>query len=344
MEIEKLHSRVAELEAELAVLHTSLAQVQERANQAALECAITELELSQIVNASPDGICVIDVQLCIQRINPSLQQILGIGAAEALGRSCCELIGGPACNTAQCSMQQILQGRERIELDIEWRSPKGHVTPFILTVTPFRGLSGEIIGGVLALKDITQRKRTESELRDLNAELQRLACLDGLTQVANRRRFDEVLDQEWRRMGREKLPLSMILCDIDMFKRYNDSLGHLQGDNCLRVVAKAIGACARRPADLVARYGGEEFALILPNTNGDGAQHVAEVVRQTVISQQLAHPCSPAGPWVSISLGISCVVPSTHIKPADLVAAADRALYAAKEAGRNCAILVPIEA
>jgi diguanylate cyclase (GGDEF)-like protein/PAS domain S-box-containing protein len=343
VETEDLRRRVAELEEELAALHASLDDVLAQANQASLECAITELELNQIVNTNPDGLCIVDENFQIQRINPALLQILGIRSEDAVGRPCRELIHGPACGTPRCSMMQILQGRERIVCDIEWRNPKGSITPFILTATPFRGLSGEIIGVVIALKDITERKRTESELQRANAELQRLACLDGLTQVANRRRFDEVLDQEWRRMGREKLPLSLILCDVDAFKSYNDTLGHLQGDDCLRVVAKTIAGCVRRPADFVARYGGEEFILVLPNTHAEGARHLAETIRAAVVGMQIAHPRSPAGPWVSISLGLSSVVPPADADASELVAAADHALYAAKSGGRNRVVYLPME-
>jgi PleD family two-component response regulator len=108
-------------------------------------------------------------------------------------------------------------------------------------------------------------------LEEVNRELRRLVNLDGLTILANRRHFDEYLLQEWTRLSREESPLSLVLCDVDFFKQYNDTLGHLLGDDCLKAIAKALAAAAKRPADLVARYGGEEFAMILPNTKGDGA-------------------------------------------------------------------------
>ncbi len=175
-----------------------------------------------------------------------------------------------------------------------------------------------------------------SALERLNEELQRLTATDGLTGVANRRRFDEALDHEWRRAIRAVAPLACIMIDIDHFKAFNDRYGHLQGDACLRQIAHALVSTVRRAGDIVARYGGEEFAVVLPATALAGAQRVAEQLRTTVENLKIPHDASGTSTVVTISLGVSAVVPQQGVMPHTLVAAADRALYQAKRSGRNC--------
>lgn len=187
----------------------------------------------------------------------------------------------------------------------------------------------------LQLGGFMQRKQAEADLKQANLDLQRLANLDGLTQVANRRCFDEILQQEWKRSRREQVPLSLILCDIDSFKLYNDSYGHLSGDDCLKRVAQAIHYSTRRPADFVARYGGEEFVILLPNTAVEGAIYVAEQIQQSVAALQIPHAYSPAGSTVTLSMGLACAIPLSEENPEQLIAAADQALYTAKANGRN---------
>ena len=186
--------------------------------------------------------------------------------------------------------------------------------------------------------EIQSRIAAETQLLQINQQLQVLATKDSLTQLANRHLFDRFLSQEWRRMSREKLPLSLILGDVDYFKRYNDRFGHQKGDRCLQQVARAISDVVKRPADLVARYGGEEFAIILPNTNAQGAMSVAENIRQQVESLQIEHPESLVTNYVTISLGVACTVPDFKTNPQKLIQTADDALYEAKQR-RNQAVL-----
>ena len=186
-----------------------------------------------------------------------------------------------------------------------------------------------------AIFDDSERKFAEDALQAANKELQRLAIIDGLTQIPNRRRFDEYLDNEWRRMKRKNNPVSLILCDIDFFKLYNDNYGHQEGDSCLQQVAKAIQKAAKRPADLAARYGGEEFAVILPDTDVAGAVHIAQQVCETVSGLKIPHEHSKVSRWVSLSLGVASAVPSKGKRVEDLIQKADSALYRAKEQGRN---------
>ncbi len=187
----------------------------------------------------------------------------------------------------------------------------------------------------LLRQEIRDRQAAEAALQTANQELQRLAHMDGLTQVANRRNFDSTLAQEWRRLAREQHPLSLILCDVDFFKRYNDTYGHQVGDDCLRNIASAISIALKRPSDLVARYGGEEFAVILPNTPLQGAHHVAKEIQVAVRALGMAHVGSQVSKFVTLSIGIATVIPQSRFSPMSLVAAADRALYQAKLEGRD---------
>ena len=190
---------------------------------------------------------------------------------------------------------------------------------------------------VLALRDATDRKAAEAELLAAFEQMEAMAQTDGLTGLANRRRFDEMLNREWRRAQREGSSLALVLVDADRFKLFNDRYGHATGDDCLRRVAVAVAGAARRPGDLAARYGGEEFALLLPNTDLRGAEEVAERLRQEVLAAGLEHLGNPPSGLVSLSLGAACVAPqATPALDTDaLLRAADAALYAAKAGGRN---------
>jgi diguanylate cyclase (GGDEF)-like protein/PAS domain S-box-containing protein len=198
-----------------------------------------------------------------------------------------------------------------------------------------RDSSGNPIQILGSVEDITDDKQAEVALKRANLELESLAALDSLTQVANRRRFDGYLTQEWQRLMREQQSLGLLLCDIDYFKSYNDHYGHQAGDDCLVQVAQAMNRAIKRPADLVVRYGGEEFAVILPNTNMEGAIAVAETIRLAVQQLQLPHPQSQVSEYVTLSLGVTSVIPSLDRSPETLILAADRALYTAKRQGRN---------
>ncbi|MBD2102263.1 PleD family two-component system response regulator [Leptolyngbya sp. FACHB-261] len=190
-----------------------------------------------------------------------------------------------------------------------------------------------------------QLKQSNQQLAALNQQLQCLASSDSLTGLANRRRFDEYLDQEWRRMARESTPLSLILGDVDFFKRYNDTYGHPAGDTCLQQVAGAISRCAKRSSDLAARYGGEEFAIILPNTIAEGAVQVAETLRACVKALAIPHTSADHNQFVTLSLGVASIIPHYDLTVAGLITDADKALYQAKAAGRDRVVLaqLPLE-
>lgn len=193
-------------------------------------------------------------------------------------------------------------------------------------------------GFVTSLRDIDTLKQQILTLESVRQELYILANTDSLTQLANRYCFDAYLETEWQRLKREQQPLSLLLGDIDKFKRFNDLCGHQIGDRCLQAVANILKQSVQRPADLVARYGGEEFAILLPNTPTAGAQDVAERIQATMRLMRLTDTPSPECQRVSISLGITCITPQDSHTGSDLIAAADQALYQAKQQGgdRNC--------
>lgn len=174
------------------------------------------------------------------------------------------------------------------------------------------------------------------DLQEVNQKLQELANLDGLTQIFNRRYFDEYLKIEWQRTKRTKSWIALILCDVDYFKLYNDTYGHQAGDECLQQITKAIHQCLKRPTDLVARYGGEEFILLLPNTNFQGALLIAEEIKASIKSLKIEHQASEISNFVTLSLGIASTIPEREQEPTHLIAFADKALYQAKQEGRNC--------
>jgi diguanylate cyclase (GGDEF)-like protein/PAS domain S-box-containing protein len=176
------------------------------------------------------------------------------------------------------------------------------------------------------------------QLEQANRELQQLSVMDGLTRISNRRKFDQYIASEWIRLSREQGSLSLILCDIDHFKLYNDTYGHPAGDRCLIEVAQAISKVIKRPTDLVARYGGEEFVLVLPQTPIVGAIHLAQQIRLQVQALKIPHLSSSVDLYVTISLGVSCCIPHPNFDFEVLIAAADQGLYQAKERGRNQAV------
>ncbi len=186
-------------------------------------------------------------------------------------------------------------------------------------------------GFSVTVRDITERKKQELELNNF-------ASIDSLTGISNRRIFDQTLTKEWQTCQREKQLLALIIMDIDYFKKYNDYYGHQKGDNCLILVAQATSKVLKRPRDLVARYGGEEFAIILPNTDRKGAMTIADMIQQQIKELAIPHERSEVSPFVSVSLGISCVIPTAESSLNTLVDMSDRAMYTAKHQGRNMAI------
>ena len=205
-----------------------------------------------------------------------------------------------------------------------------------------RGQEKNFLGTLCIARNITEVKAMEEELRSAQArlidaveELKELATKDALTGMANRRFFDEYLEKEWKRAQRDKYPFSLVMIDLDFFKLYNDTYGHQKGDVCLREVAKVIGEAMKRPADMAARYGGEEFALVLPETNADGAFGLSESLRKSIYDLNLEHKNNSKESRVTVSMGVATMKVEKESDFNDLISKADKALYAAKKDGRN---------
>lgn len=194
--------------------------------------------------------------------------------------------------------------------------------------------NGEVEALIGFMFDISERKRTEEQLAELQRELERLSLSDSLTGIGNRRMFDTVMAREWASAEASRHPLSLVMIDIDFFKSYNDYYGHLQGDECLKRLAGAIGEAAG-PNAFLGRFGGEEFVLVLPDTHADDAVRIAERCRALIAEQSIAHLRSPHGQRVTASFGVATVVPADNIDATAFINLADAQLYQAKDQGRN---------
>ncbi|MEI6209907.1 MAG: diguanylate cyclase [Desulfuromonadales bacterium] len=235
------------------------------------------------------------------------------------------------------SMQAYLDGRTEIYV-VEYRLRcKDGSYKWILSrgMVVNRSKDGSPLRMIGTHTDITERKRVERALEEANSKLEILSITDGLTGIANRRRFDQVLAQEHARHVRSGEELSLVMLDIDHFKAFNDNYGHVSGDDCLRRIARAIAGCTTRPADLSARYGGEEFACILPETDLNGAIAIAEKIRSAIIALAIPNKGSTTAACVTASLGVATVQCTAERTPDEIVAQVDKLLYVAKSGGRN---------
>ncbi|MFH1090997.1 MAG: sensor domain-containing diguanylate cyclase [Pseudomonadota bacterium] len=282
----------------------------------------SEDRLRAILDFVQAGIFIIDPEdQTIVEANPMAVKMIGLPRKQIEGRIGYDFISGVGLNQKADDLESTL-----ITAD-------GREIPIIKTEVQVK-LSGR--DRLLAtFVDITNQKKAEAELQRAYEELQRLATMDGLTQIANRRSFDEHFTKEWGRLRRAKNPLALIMGDIDFFKSYNDTYGHQMGDECLKAVARTLSQCIQRPGDLVARYGGEEYTVILSNTSLEGAVHVAENMRRQIEELEILHKSSSISRYVTLSLGVSAMVPDLESNPNDLLEVVDKALYQAKDQGRN---------
>lgn len=234
----------------------------------------------------------------------------------------------------------VSQSRSGIDHEADYRAltKDGEYIWIRDVVHVLRNADGEVEALIGFMFDISERKKTEEKLLQLQKELEELSFQDGLTRVANRRMFDSIIQVEWTNARRNSQPLSLIMLDIDYFKQYNDHYGHIQGDDCLKQVAEILSSAGTRANDFFARFGGEEFVLVLPQTDSDAAKKIAERCRKLIFKAQIPHAKSLIGQVLTISVGVGTVIPGYQDESVDFINSVDQRLYQAKQLGRNCII------
>lgn len=292
-----------------------------------------EVQLEALYAAASVALGLVDRQGVLVNVNHALGQLLGGDAAQLVGQP----LAIARLDLAQC-LVELERGEPVADRELDWR---GHT--YLLRIGAVRDLDQHILGMTLAFSDITEQRQmrealaqSNAQLAEANARLQALASEDFLTGLPNRRRFDEALLQEKARARREGRPLSLLMVDVDYFKVFNDHYGHQAGDDCLRRIAMLLGQSLQRPGDQVCRYGGEEFAVILPDTDAQGALSVARLLCQQVYAAHLEHVASPLQ-RVTLSIGVASHDPGQpdSLALGTLLRVADLALYRAKQGGRN---------
>ena len=291
------------------------------------------VDFRDLLEGSLDMIWVAKVKASDHRYHyasPSTLEILGRSPEEMLHLTPADIYTVEGQNVIASKMDAIREGHDTATITVEAIRPDGgHIWLENKIRLLHRGRDGELTIAVY-LREITDRKRLEEKLASL-------AFLDGLTSIENRRAFDQALAREWKRTVRTGSLLSLLLVDVDHFKNYNDSYGHVAGDECLRNIAQAIRATVHRPSDLVTRYGGEEFAILLPDTGGNGATEVGGRLCQSIAALKLPHVTNDERGIVTVSVGVCTASGHVHHigMPQGLIQGADTALYQAKRAGRN---------
>ncbi len=293
--------------------------------------------LEEIFGFAPLGIYHVNMEGKILSANPEYAWMLGYESAEVVADQITDFATQTFYDQEKAEefMFGIFEGESIIRFRCRLKRKDNSFVWALCYAKATHDESGRMDGFNGFSIDISETVRAEQQLKKANERLKMLSVIDGLTQIPNRRRFDEYLGAEWKRHYRDSDQMSVVMCDIDFFKLYNDNYGHQAGDDCLQKVAQAIHASVHRASDLAARYGGEEFALILPGTDPDGAMAVAEKVRTNVQNLLIAHEKSKVCEHVTLSLGVATLVPNKDNSAKQLVLLADEALYEAKESGRN---------
>lgn len=296
-------------------------------------------KLSRAVEQSANAVVITDLAGKIEFVNPAFCQKTGYTFEEAIGENPRILKSGKHSGALYQDMWGTISRGEVWKGELINRRKDGSFYWEYATISPIKDKEGYTTHYLAIKEDITERKEAEEKLKQAYQELERLAHLDGLTELANRRRFDRYLSVAWAETASRQQPLSLILSDIDYFKKYNDAYGHLMGDDCLQQVARAIERAIRQPDSLAARYGGEEFAVVLPDVDLEEAHQTARLIQRNVRALQIPHSESKVSDSVTVSLGVATIIPTSQQSSEKLVLAADKALYEAKEQGRNRIVL-----
>jgi len=292
-----------------------------------------KLKLSAaVLDYTMEGVVITDVHTVVESVNPAFSKITGYLPEQVIGKKIKILSSGVLPREYYKQLWTTLLSVGQWHGEFINKKPDG--TQFVVesSIAAIADETGKISHYVNVFHDITQRKKDEEQL-------EKLSRTDGLTGLANRRVFDEAFAMHWSHCIRHKRMIAVVMIDVDHFKLYNDCYGHLQGDDCLKKLAKIFADHVHRAADVIARYGGEEFVAILLETTHDGILTVAENMRHAVINAKIPHEKSPTFAMLTISAGASFVIPDEKISAKDLLAKADEALYEAKRKGRNQVVI-----
>jgi diguanylate cyclase (GGDEF)-like protein/PAS domain S-box-containing protein len=281
------------------------------------------------------GVMITDKKMKIVYVNKGFTSITGYSFNEALDETPHLIQSGKHDKAFYQEMWRHIEERGYWEGEIWNKHKDGTISPEWLNISPVKEENGNISHYVAVFRNITNLKMIEHKLTKMNEKLSVLSSLDGLTGIPNRRSFDEELQNRWNESLASGTPLSLLMLDIDFFKKYNDTYGHLQGDECLKKVAMCLTETAAGPLNLVARYGGEEFAIVMANTDKVTAFTMAENVNKMIRDLRIPHLQSEVHDYVTVSVGVASILPGESTSPFTLIEKADRALYGAKAKGRD---------
>ena len=312
-----------------------------------LEEALRESEelYRSVLNASPDDITITDLEGHILMVSPAEKKMFGHtdDSKEYLEMNISDFIVPEEREQAKRNIALLFQEGEELKSN-EYHAVRKNQSLFHIEVNSglIRDLNGKPSKMVFVIRDITQRKLAERKIQQLLEQMetekndaQLNSITDSLTGLTNRRYFDEMMEKEFFRLKRSHSKLSLIMLDVDYFKRYNDAYGHIAGDDCLRQIGKVLRMVASRSTDIAARYGGEEFIVILPGTDSIGAKALAKRIAKAINILAIPHKDSMISPYVTVSMGVLTAFPANYDKPEQLVALVDETMYKAKNEGRN---------
>ena len=332
---EKDDLALAKIQEELVDNNVQLEEALSRANAMAMEAEQAYIEINQIFKTVAGGILLVDRHCNILRSNDSFLTMAGVAREKSQKHKCYEIFHSCICETEDCPLQQIKKGEKRVEREIDRVDPDGQTAYYSIVSTPFKGPSGDLLGIVEHITEITERVKAEKALAESERRYKELSLVDELTRLFNKRYFNTQLQLEVERANRHGHPLSLLLLDIDNFKHHNDTYGHADGDRVLARLGQVI-AESLRVNDVPCRYGGEEFTIILPETSGEQAIVVAERVRSR-FAGEIFQPNPKETVRKTVSIGVTQY--RVGESGQSLVERADQNMYEAKQGGKNQYVL-----